>query len=160
MSMDKLRFRSLCLEILPLINGIMEAVKRSGYKEMSNLTMDDGYFSFDICDTGWNMGKVDGGPVKIHYEYSEEIRLQEKMAYNKIAENLVEISLVYARLQTEYEKLGEIDSITWKQMFAQWANDFEIVQPDAGWNQDDYLEAIEKFARHKILEYAGIIYDN
>lgn len=159
--MDKSRFKNLCLEILPMINGIVGAVKRNGYEAMASLTTDgNGYFSFSIHGTGWNMGKVGGGPVRISYEYSEEIDLQEqqreKMAYNKTSENLVEISFVYASLQEDYVELCNVDSITWKQMFVQWANDFDIVHAGTDWNQNDYLEEIEKFARCKILEYVGL----
>lgn len=41
-------------------------------------------------------------------------------------------------------------------MFVQWANDFETVNEGIDWNHEDYLEKIEKFAHHKILEYAGL----
>lgn len=158
---NKEKFRGLCLEVLPLINGIAEAVKRNGYESMASLTMQgNDYFIFRVHDTGWDMGKVNGGPVNMRYEYEEEIQLQdqwqEKMTYNNASENLVEISITYAALQTEYRELGDIDSITWKQMFVQWANDFETVQTGSGWDQKDYLEEIEKFARHKIMEYAGL----
>lgn len=161
MSMDKSRFIGLCLEVLPLINGIMEAVKRNGYEAMASLTTEgDDYFSFSVHDTGWNMGKVGGGPVKVQYEYIEEIQLQdqiqEKMVYNKVFENLVEISLVYVGLQTEYRKLSSVDSSTWKQKLVQWANDFETMYGGTEWKQNDYLEEIEKFAHHKILEYIGL----
>lgn len=161
MSTEREKFRDLCLEVLPLINGIMEAVKRNGYEAMTSLTTKgDDYFSFSIRDTGWSMGKVNGGQVNMRYEFKEEIQLQdqlqEKMAYNKASENLVEISLVYVTLQAEHNKLSDIDSITWKQMFVQWANDFETVQAGTDWDQKDYLEEIEKFARSKILEYAGL----
>lgn len=161
MIMDKERFRRLCLEVLPLINGIAEAVKRNGYESMTSLTTDgDDYFSFIVHDTGWNMGKVNGGPVNMCYEFKEEIelqdQLQEKMTYNKASENLVEISLVYAGLQAKNEVLRSVDSITWKQLFVQWANDFEAAQAGADWNQEDYLGEIGKFARHKILEYVGL----
>ncbi len=159
--MDKERFRGLCLEILPLIAGIMKSVKRSGYEEMASLIMEgDDYFSFLAGDTGWGMRKDVGGAIKLYYGYSEEIQpqdhLQEKMTYNKVSDNLVEISLVYASLQAEHEELSNIDSIIWKQMFVQWANEFETGYAGTDWKQDDYLEKIEKFARHKIMEYIGL----
>lgn len=79
MSMNKERFRGLCLEILPLINGIMEAVKRNGYEAMASLTTEgDDYFSFCIHDTGWSMGRVNGGPISMCYEFKEEIQLQDQ----------------------------------------------------------------------------------
>lgn len=156
---NKEKFRGLCLEVLPLINGIVEAVKRNGYESMASLTTDgDDYFSFSVHGCDWKMGKVNGGPVNMCYEFKEEIQLQdqrqEKMPYNKASENLVEISLVYARLQAGHEKLSDIDSIAWKQKFVDWANEFENQWQEG--KDSDYLEDIEKFACHKILEYAGL----
>lgn len=144
---------------MPLINGIAEAVKRNGYEAMASLTIDgDDYFAFSIHGSDWKMGKVNGGPVNMCYEFKEEIQLQdqrqEKMSYNKASENLVEISLVYASLQAGHEKLNDIDSIAWKQKFVDWANEFENQWQEG--KDSDYLEDIEKFARHKILEYAGL----
>lgn len=93
---NKEKFRGLCLEVLPLINGIVEAVKRNGYESMASLTTDgDDYFSFSVHGCDWKMGKVNGGPVNMRYEFEEEIQLQdqrqEKMTYNKASENLVEM---------------------------------------------------------------------
>ncbi len=161
MNMDKEKFRGLCLEVLPLINGITEAVKRNGYETMASLTTDgNDYFSFRIHDTAWEMDKVNGGAVKMHYKYSEEIQLQDqqqdKIVYNKASENLVEISLVYVNMLEEHKKMSSIDSATWKQLFVQWANDFETVNVGVDWDQKYYLEEIEKFARQKILEYIGL----
>lgn len=76
MNMDKERFKGLCLEILLLINGIMEAVKRNGYETMASLTMQgDDFFFFSVHDTSWSMAKVDNGPVIIRYEYEDEIQI-------------------------------------------------------------------------------------
>ena len=158
---SKEKFRDVCLEVLPLINGIADAVKRNGYEAMASLTIDgDDYFSFSIHDSDWKMSKVNGGPANMRYEYEEEIQLQdhrqEKMIYSKTSENLVEISLVYAGLQVKNEVLSSVDSITWKQMFVHWANEFETVHEGTVWDRKDYLEEIEKFARHKILKYVGL----
>ena len=80
------------------------------------------------------------------YGFEEEIRLQdqrqEKMIFNKASENLVEIALVYVGMLEEHKRLSSVDSITWKQLFVQWAN--------------DYLKEIGKFAHSKILEYVGL----
>ena len=78
------------------------------------------------------------------------------LVYNKTSENLIEISIVFASLQAGHEKLCEIDSITWKQMFVEWANEFETAHTGTDWDQHDYLQEIEIFARHKILEYVGL----
>ncbi len=158
---NKEKFRGLCLEVLPLINGIAETVKRNGYETMASLTTKgDDYFSFSIHGSDWKMGKVNGGPVNMRYEYEEEIQLQdqrqEKMAYNKAFENLVEISLVYVGMLEEHRRLNNVDRITWEQLFVQWANDFEAVQASIDWSQEEYLEEIGKFARNKILEYVGL----
>lgn len=158
---NKEKFRGLYQEVLPLINGIAEAVKRNGYEAMASLTIDgDDYFAFSIHGSDWKMGKVNGGPVNMCYEFKEEIQLQdqrqEKMIYNKASENLVEITLVYVGMLEEHKRLSGVDSITWKQLFVQWANDFEAAQVGTDWNQKDYLEEIGKFARRKILEYVGL----
>lgn len=78
------------------------------------------------------------------------------LAYGKASENLIEISFVFASLRAGRERLCSIDSITWKQMFAEWANEFETAHEGTDWDQDDYLEEIEKYARQKILGYAGL----
>lgn len=162
MIVDKEKFKSLCVEVLPLINGIMEAVRRNGYEAMSSLTMEkDEYFSFGIHGIGWNMGRVNGGPVKIRYEYSEEISVPDGRAFDKVSENLVEISLAFANLQPEIRAGQEIDSLTWKQEFVAWANEFEQMYGNAEWGTaetggKDYLEAIEEFAKKKIRQFAGM----
>lgn len=160
--MDRERFRSLCQEVLPLVNGMMDAVSRNGYRAKSDLIMGaDGDFYFSVYDTGWSMARTDGGPVKICHKYSEEIRLKdqprERMAYGGVQENLVEISFVYAGLKAGHGELGCIDSATWKQKFVDWANEFEEKYPDPDhWAEDDYLECIGAFATEKICEYANI----
>lgn len=161
MSVGKEKFKSLCMEVLPLINGIAEAVKRNGYESMASLTTEgDKYFSFSIHGSDWRMGKVNGGPVNMCYKFKEEIQLQdqrqEKVTYDKVSENLVEISLVFAGMLEEHRRLSSVDSITWKQLFVQWAKDFEAVQAGTDGNQEDYLEEIEKFTRRKIMEYVGL----
>lgn len=82
----------------------------------------------------------------------------DQIVYNKASENLIEISLSYARLWIVNEKLRDtgIDSIVWKQMFVEWANMFEAERADTDWDQEDYLEEIRKYAQHKILEYADL----
>lgn len=83
---------------------------------------------------------------------------QSALLYNKASENLIEITFVFAGLQAQgaHEKLCETDSITWKQMFVDWANEFETVHADDDWNQNDYLDEIKRYAQQKILEYAGL----
>ena len=61
-----------------------------------------------------------------------------------------------ACLQVKNELLSSVDSITWKQMFVHWENEFETVHECTVWDRKDYLEEIEKFARHKILKYVGL----
>lgn len=80
------------------------------------------------------------------------------LVYNKLCENLIEISFVFASLLTEHERLCDCDtdSIVWKQMFVEWSNEFETIHAVTDWDQNDYLEEIETFAKHKILEYAGL----
>ena len=73
---NKEKFRGLCQDVLPLINGIAEAVKRNGYETMASLTIDgDDYFAFSIHGSNWKMGKVNGGPANMCYEFKEEIQI-------------------------------------------------------------------------------------
>lgn len=78
------------------------------------------------------------------------------LVYNKLSENLIEIVFAFAGIWAAHEKLCETDSITWKQMFVDWANEFETVHADDDWNQNDYLDEIKRYAQQKILEYAGL----
>lgn len=77
------------------------------------------------------------------------------LVFDKIAENLIEIAFVFAGMQSKYEKLSDIDSI-WKQEFVDWADEFRAVHAGTDWNQDDYKQEIESYARKKILTYAGL----
>lgn len=79
-----------------------------------------------------------------------------RLIFDKHTENLAEISMVYARLTAEYPKLMEDDSIAWKQMFVEWANEFEEEYPDLDELGADYQVMIELYAKEKIFEYAGI----
>lgn len=81
----------------------------------------------------------------------------EKIKYGKYAENLIEFSLAYANLAEKHPELSDIDSVTWKQMLVEWANEFEDTYPDEEyWEESDYLECIEGYAEEKILTYAGL----
>lgn len=154
-------FMGLCINVLPLIGEIIENAKKSGVEGMVGLSMDtNGYFSFDVHESRWKMVRMGGeSPAKIEYQYSEvvsvpEVHAGEKAVFGHLTENIMEITLVYADLQASTPELSRIDSITWKQKFVDWANEFESQWQE---NEDsEYLEDIEKFARHKILEYAGL----
>lgn len=89
-----------------------------------------------------------------------ELRMQvdepEKL-FNPFTENVVEIAWEYVTLTEKYPKLTDVDSKTWKRLFTEWGMEFEIRYPDEGfWDDHDYLDYIVKFARKKILKYAGI----
>ena len=154
-------FMGLCINVLPLIGGIIENARKSGVDGMVGLTVDtSGYISFDVYNSSWKMTKMDGeSPAKIEYRYSEvvnvpEVKAEEKAVFEHLTENIMEITLVYANLQESVSGLCEIDSTTWKQKFVDWANEFESQWQEG--RDSEYLEDIEKFARHKILEYAGL----
>ena len=50
------------------------------------------------------------------------------LEYNEQTENLMEIAMMLEQLKGEseylFEVLTDIDSITWKQKFVDWANEF------------------------------------
>ena len=74
------------------------------------------------------------------------------LEYNEQTENLLKGESEYL-----FETLTDIDSITWKQKFVDWANEFtETYEPNKDVWPGNYLEVIEGFAREKILEFAGV----
>ena len=80
------------------------------------------------------------------------------LEYNEQTENLM-LPDCAKEPQFEYlfEVLTDIDSITWKQKFVDWANEFtETYEPNKDVWPGNYLEVIEGFAREKILEFAGV----
>lgn len=82
--------------------------------------------------------------------------MEEKLEYNKRTENLIEIARMYVELAIRHPKLTDTDSITWNQHFVDLANRFEEETPDMDWRSVDYLEAIESYAKEKILEFGGV----
>lgn len=81
----------------------------------------------------------------------------EKLAYSTYTENLIEIAMAYANLVKTHPELTNTDSITWKQMFVEWANAFEDVYQDPQcWEEGDYLIRIAVYAKVKILAFAGL----
>lgn len=83
------------------------------------------------------------------------------LEYNEQTENLMEIAMMLEQLKGEseylFETLTDIESITWKQKFVDWANEFaETYEPNKDVWPGNYLEVIEGFAREKILEFAGV----
>lgn len=153
-------FKDLCIEVLPAIRNIEQALAKAGATEGASIRVgDSGYLTLDVHDSKWRMARYAAdGPVKMIYEHSEEIRVseigKERVAFGHLTENIMEITLVYAGMLKENEKLGNIESIEWKQQFVEWANEFE-----ESWEEDDlrdYPEEIGKFARRKIAEYAEL----
>lgn len=155
---SKEEFKELCVAVLPQIKAIMRTMKAKGIEASSSISLGaDGYLDFRVYGSRWELTKCgDENAATIRYGYSEEIEAPEnqEMEYNKVTENLVEISLAFAKLQTKHEELSDIDSTTWKQQFVEWANEFEAEHFLEYWEDSDYLEDIEKFAIRKILEYA------
>lgn len=159
----KNEFKNLCAEVLPAIGSIEQVLEKRGVAEGATIRVGDkGYLALDIYGSKWRMARYDkGAPVKIIYEHSEEIGVPEGRAFDKVSENLVEISLAFASMQSEIKDVPEIDSLTWKQEFVAWANEFEQMYRNAEWGAadvggKDYLEAIEEFAKGKIRKLAGL----
>ncbi|MCC8120400.1 MAG: hypothetical protein LIO42_00040 [Oscillospiraceae bacterium] len=80
----------------------------------------------------------------------------KKLTYNEQTENLIEIARVFQSCVAKYPQLADIDSDIWNQEFVAWANEFEELHLDPEyWDDADYFDAIETFARKKILEFGG-----
>ena len=158
---SKEEFKDLCVAVLPQIKAIVRTMKEKSAEASSSISFGaDGYFNFRIYGSRWELAKFgDEHTATIRYGYSEEIEAPEnqEMEYSKVTENLMEISMIFADLRTKHEELMDIDSITWKQQFVEWAKEFEAQHsgPEP-WENDDYIDSIEEFAEKKILEYANL----
>lgn len=160
---DGEEFKNLCKEVLPALGSIEQVLSKNGVTEGAGITISNtGYLSLDIYNSKWRMARYEkNGPVKIAYEYSEVISVLNARSFDKVSENLVEISLVFASLQPEIGDKQEIDSVTWKQEFVVWANEFEQMYGNAEWGTSEldgkeYLETINEFAKKKIRKFAGL----
>lgn len=82
----------------------------------------------------------------------------QQTEFNRATENLIEITWTYVNLQKEFPKLSETDSMSWKQLFVAWANEFEEFYGRTDWLESEktYLEAIGEFAKEKILGFIGL----
>lgn len=82
----------------------------------------------------------------------------QQTEFNRATENLIEITRTFVNLQKEFPKLSKTDSMGWKQMFVDLANEFEENYGRTDWDESEktYQEAIEGFAKEKILQWAGI----
>lgn len=151
-------FKGLCIEVLPAIRNIEQTLAKAGVTEGASIRAgDSGYLALDVHDSKWRMARYTAdGPVKMIYEHSEEIKVpeigKERAVFGRLTENIMEITLVYAEMLKENGKLGNIESIEWKQQFVEWANEFEESWGEA--DLRDYPEEIGKFARRKITGYA------
>ncbi len=156
--MEKAKFKELSLEILPMIAGMMKVLESKGEGKTASLHMNasDGYFNFDLYDTGWEFSKYSNdNKVAIRYQYREEIelpeQLQERAVFNHTTENVIEIAQIFTKMASVNYHLLEIENEEWKQQFVEWANEFE-----AGWMDDserDYPDEIGDFAVEKINKF-------
>ena len=74
-------FMELCVEVLPHINAIRDALEKSGIggdKSASISVSPDGYVSFRTYGSKWEMNRFSmDGKAKIKYEHTEEVELPE-----------------------------------------------------------------------------------
>ncbi len=74
-------FMGLCVEVLPHINAIRDALEKSGIsgdKTASISVSADGYVSFHTYGSKWEMNRFSAdGRAKIKYEHTEEVELPE-----------------------------------------------------------------------------------
>ena len=80
----------------------------------------------------------------------------DRIAFNKAAENLIEITKVFVEENAKYDLLENIESRTWNEKFVDWSNKFEEQHKTTDWNSGEYGEyydEIRKYAKEKIAEY-------
>lgn len=76
---------------------------------------------------------------------------------NKLTENIIEITLVWARLTEERDLKEGIDSLDVKESIIKYAQDFESKYRDITWDGDafDYYLIIEKYGKQRLLDDYG-----
>ena len=76
---------------------------------------------------------------------------------NKLAENIIEITLVWARLADQRDLKDDVDSMDIKQSIIKYAQDFESKYRDITWDGDafDYYLTIEKYGKQRLLDDYG-----
>lgn len=73
------------------------------------------------------------------------------MLLNKLNENIIEITLIYAQL-IDNNMIFVEDSMLGKEKICYLAVQFENENVDANWDEcGDYLEAIEEFAERELI---------
>ena len=75
----------------------------------------------------------------------------QKTEFNRVTENLIEITWTYVNLLEEFPRLDEQDSMSWKQMFVAWANEFEELYGHTNWIESEKTYAN---AADMIIQYA------
>lgn len=60
----------------------------------------------------------------------------DRIAFNKAAENLIEITKVFVEENAEYDLLENIESSTWNEKFIDWSNEFEEQHKTTDWNRE------------------------
>ena len=64
----------------------------------------------------------------------------DRIAFNKAAENLIEITKVFVEENAKYDLLENIESRTWNEKFVDWSNEFEEQHKTTDWNSGEYGE--------------------
>lgn len=83
----------------------------------------------------------------------------KKSEFNLFTENLIEIvwAVDYLRLENpekyDYKYLDNVDSTYLKQIFIDWANEFENIHKGKDWDEDDYFVTIENYTAEKLAEF-------
>lgn len=77
----KKEFKNLCTKVLPKIGSIKQVLAEAGVTDGATIFIGrDGYMTFDVHGSNWSMARYENdGPVKINYEYSEEISVSNSL---------------------------------------------------------------------------------
>lgn len=66
-------FKELCKEAVPHIEALQNILKKREMKNLGSMTFaQDGYVSFSVYDTGWELSRIKGGEYRMKHEIGLE----------------------------------------------------------------------------------------
>ena len=83
----------------------------------------------------------------------------KKLEFNKVIENIIEITRTITRLESEYDEISDLGTNEINHSILGWAEEFEARIGDTfdwGSSPYDYVTMIDDFATKKIMELSDV----
>lgn len=83
----------------------------------------------------------------------------EKLEFNEVIENIIEITRTITRLESEYDEISDLGTNEINNSILDWAEEFEArIGGDFVWGASpyDYITMIDDYATKKIMELSEV----